>query len=96
MKQILALVCIATLFSACTRPTGVSAPLNPIYVELSELSDCNVTYSIDENKKVTLSLDDAKCITSKLGTCLKEREQLRIGNVALNAQIFLSNQLGGK
>lgn len=93
MKQILALVCIATLFSACTRTAGVSPQLNPVYVKLSELSDCNVTYSIDENETVTLPLEDAKCITSKLGTCLKERKQLRIANVALNAQIFLANSL---
>jgi len=96
MKQILALVCIATLFSACTRPAGISPRLNPVYVKLSELSDCNITYSIDKNETVTLALDDAKCITSKLDTCLKEREQLRVANVALNAQIFLANQLGGK
>jgi len=93
MKQILALACIATLFNACTRPSGASPQLNPIYVELSELSDCNVTYSIDENETVTLPLNDAKCITNKLDTCLKEREQLRIANVALNAQIFISNSL---
>ena len=62
-------------------------------MKLNELTDCNTTYSIDKNNTVTLPLDDAICITTKLETCMKDRDKLRIANVALNAQVFLSNTL---
>ena len=90
MKQILGLVFITILFSACGR---ITPKLNPIYVQLEELTDCNTTYTVSEEGNVTLSLTDAKCITNKLSTSLKDREKLHIANIALNAQIFLSNSL---
>lgn len=96
MKQILLLVCITIVFSACTRTISTSPKLNPIYISLEELTECNTTYTVHEDGNVTLPLDDAKCIVNKLNTCLKDREKLRIANSALNAQIFLTNHLGAK
>ena len=96
MKQILALGFIVILFSACTRTINTSPKLNEVYVELEELTDCNTTYTVGKDGNVTLPLDDAKCIASKLGTCTKDREKLLIAIGALNAQIFLVNSLGGK
>ncbi len=93
MRQTLALVCITILFSACTRHISTLPRLNPVYVKLSQLTDCNTTYSIDENKTVTLALEEARCITNKLKACIKDREKLHIANKALNAQILLSNAL---
>ena len=96
MKQTLLLVCIAILFSACTRVINTSPKLNEVYVKLEVLTDCNTTYTVDKDGNVTLPLSDAKCIVSKLNTCLKDREKLHIANVALNAQIFLANSLKRK
>lgn len=93
MKQILALACTAIVFSACTRTINTSPKLNEVYVELEELTDCNTTYTVGKDGNVTLPLDDAKCIVSKLGTCTKDRDKLSIAIRALNAQIFLSNTL---
>lgn len=94
MKQILALALITILFSACTRVVNTSPRLNPVYVKLEALTDCNTTYTVAKDGNVTLPLTDAKCIVSKLNTCLKDREKLHIANVALNAQIYLTNHLG--
>ena len=96
MKQILALVCITILFSACTRVVNTSPRLNPVYVKIDKLTDCNTTYTVHKDGNVTLPLRDAECIASKLDTCIKDRKKLHIANVALNAQILLANSFGGK